>query len=724
MEKNELIKELLSELSYRSNEGYPMLDNREQISILAEILDEWGYTEIKNELIENLLEADDKKFTATKKDTNQTVAFDSEEARDAAIEKGTHTKKEDSEEDDSKKKKKDMFSSEAEYEAPDLKKNKGNTKSRVLPKPMDSTEIGRVVSETGDTDVKNTMLDVGYGGYEKKTGSKPAPGGPGSAFNEIVSGELVLILEKYPDMTEDELADYSHKRFGNTKLGKEQKDTSGLIKNSDIEKRREEAKGTGTHTKPEFPEQHKQVMKERAAYSKSRVAAASAIKKHKATQKRIKNLQSNKLFGKETKTYPFYGAGASIDAQVDMVNNAKGKVYLPNGTEVDKNDLIKFIRAGGGGMNPSDTATFVTDENGNLLVQFHSDKTTTNDIQDNSTLANEQSNYDSYIDKSSLFDEDKVECKKINKEYADKMSSIEEKYNQQSVPIATNLLKLDKSKIEKIIDEDKGTMVQNMNDAIYGETARKAGNFSKINKKWDKYLPDGVKPEDLTNLQKSEMINKFVSDGGKLNASMVKSINKVALQYQKENPDTLGLDVKKLLSDQRTEVVEMQRERIRTMNNFNVDVDGVSVGAGTLMEAEENIRGFHLTMMDYPPKAYVKGDPSSIAGNSLDVNMGGVVVNGEVLRGCLDVKNTTEFKQKFKLIEEEELTYDSEDRDEQGNRTGNVTGKKVFTYVVDTKGGRKELGYKSYRSKEGASGKTNNTMTYSTEMQKCFKSKS
>ena len=69
-------------------------------------------------------------------------------------------------------------------------------------------------------------------------------------------------------------------------------------------------------------------------------------------------------------------------------------------------------------------------------------------------------------------------------------------------------------------------------------------------------------------------------------------------------------------------------------------------------------------------------------------------------------------------------TYDSEDRDDEGNRTGNVTGKRVFTYVVDDKDGRKELGYKSYRSKEGASGKTNNTMTYSTEIQKCFKSKS
>lgn len=104
MEKNELIEELLSELSYRSNEGYPMLDNREQISILAEILDEWGYTEIKNELIQNLLEADGETFTATKKDTGETSVFKTKDSRDAAIEKGTHTKKEDSEEDDSKQK--------------------------------------------------------------------------------------------------------------------------------------------------------------------------------------------------------------------------------------------------------------------------------------------------------------------------------------------------------------------------------------------------------------------------------------------------------------------------------------------------------------------------------------------------------------------------------------------------------------------------------------------
>ena len=132
------------------------------------------------------------------------------------------------------------------------------------------------------------------------------------------------------------------------------------------------------------------------------------------------------------------------------------------------------------------------------------------------------------------------------------------------------------------------------------------------------------------------------------------------------------------------------------------------------MEAEETIRGFHLTLMDYPPKDYVDGEPSSMVGSSLDINMGGTTVTGDVLRGCIGVSNTTEFKQKFRLKEAEELVTDKE---------GNVTGKTVFVYAVDTKGMEIELGKKSYRSKAGATGKTNNTFTYSTQMQKCFKSK-
>ena len=160
MEKNELIKELLSELSYRSNEGYPMLDNREQISILAEILDEWGYTEIKNELIQNLLEADGETFTATNKDTGETSVFKSKDSRDAAIEKGTHTKKEDSEEETEKDNKPNMFSKDSGYDAPDLEKDKGNSTSQISPENKKTTNDFKSRVEKRIDNLNDTQKEV------------------------------------------------------------------------------------------------------------------------------------------------------------------------------------------------------------------------------------------------------------------------------------------------------------------------------------------------------------------------------------------------------------------------------------------------------------------------------------------------------------------------------------------------------------------------------------
>ena len=135
------------------------------------------------------------------------------------------------------------------------------------------------------------------------------------------------------------------------------------------------------------------------------------------------------------------------------------------------------------------------------------------------------------------------------------------------------------------------------------------------------------------------------------------------------------------------------------------------------MEAEEASRAFHFTMMDYPPKEYEEGNPNSIMGTALDVNMGGNIVDGNVLRECLNVNDAKDFKDNFKLEESDELQYAN-----PPNETI-VTGKRVFTYIVDKNNVMTEVGYKTYRSKEGATGKTNNTMTYSTDMQNCFKGK-
>ena len=689
MEKNELIKELLSELSYRSNEGYPMLDNREQMSIIAEILDEWGYTEIKNELIENLLEADKETFTATKKDTGETSVFKSKDSRDSAIEKGTHTKKEDSGENDSKEKPKTVVSpgtssgdsyndSLSDNDPAKIKKSKT---SKVKKSPNVTNKIYGKSGE-GDTDVKNDMMKYGFSGYQKGTGKKPAPGSAGSAFNEIASGEAVHMIGENPNINEEELARKMYEEYKETELGKEQSKSSGVGKiPKDIENQK--------------------------LYSKCVISARSARTKYNTTQNRVNNLQSNGKFGTIDKIDTYYGAADSITAQTISINDAN-KVLLPNGTEVSKEDAVKFVEAGGGGMNPSDTATFVKDKSGNLLIQFHSDKTSTADIQDNSTLAQEGENYKDALNRiDELSNDDKKEANSIIDTYSSKMSSIEENYNNQAATIAGRLSELTLDTQIDIIEKDKQTLKKNIEVAIFGKDG-------KPKKQFKNYLPADSTTTSLSMKEKYESIRRMVADGnGKTNE--VKVITKVGLILQSKDSSIEGIDVKKLISDERAEVVNLQRERVNVLNKKSVDVGGVSVPLGRLMEAEETIRGFHLSLIDYPPKKYESGNPSSMVGSSLDINMGGVKVNGEVLRGCMGVSNTTEFKQKFKLIEADDLVTDGE---------GNVTGKTVFVYAIDSEGKEIQIGKKSYRSKAGATGKTNNTFIYSNEMQKCFKSKS
>jgi hypothetical protein len=537
------------------------------------------------------------------------------------------------------------------------------------------------VAGEGDTDVKNNMFKYGFADYQKGTGNRPAPGSAGSAFNEIASGEGVHMLGETPKMSENELARKMYEQYKETALGKEQSKSSGVGKiPKDIDN-------------PKL-------------YSKCVIAARSAKTKYDTTQNRVKSLQDSGKFGKVDKIDTYYGAADSIQAQVDAINGAN-TVLLPNGTEVSKEDAVKFVKAGGGGMNPSDTATFVKDGDGNLLIQYHSDKTSTADIQDNSTLAQEGENYKSSIDAiSGLSDEEKAKAKSIVDEYSSKMSKIEENYNNQTSKIANRLSELPIDDQISIIENDKGTLKKNIEVALFGKDGKPKSQFKD-------YLPKDATTDSLSMEEKYEAVRKLVTDGnGKANE--IKVITKVGLAIQSKDPSINGIDVKELISSEREQVVNLQRERVKELNSQSVDVDGVDVPLGRLMEAEETIRGFHLTLMDYPPKDYKEGDPSSMVGSTLDVNMGGTQVNGDVLRSCMGVGSSTEFKQKFKLNEVDKIMTDD---------NGNVTGKTVFVYAIDSEGNQIEIGQKTYRSKAGATGKTNNTFTYSSDMQNCFKSK-
>jgi hypothetical protein len=97
--------------------------------------------------------------------------------------------------------------------------------------------------------------------------------------------------------------------------------------------------------------------------------------------------------------------------------------------------------------------------------------------------------------------------------------------------------------------------------------------------------------------------------------------------------------------------------------------------------------------------------------------MAGVDVTAESIKGCLGVDNLSEFEDNFETVtDDESFTYD------KGTGTL-VTGKTIYIYAITKEGKRKFVGKKVYRSKEGPTGKTQNTVEWSKDMQECFDSK-
>ena len=102
------------------------------------------------------------------------------------------------------------------------------------------------------------------------------------------------------------------------------------------------------------------------------------------------------------------------------------------------------------------------------------------------------------------------------------------------------------------------------------------------------YLPADSTTTSVSMKEKYEAIRRMVADGkGKTNE--VKVITKIGLILQSKDSSIEGIDVKKLISDERAEVVNLQRERVEVLNKKSVDIDGTQVPLGRLMEAEETI---------------------------------------------------------------------------------------------------------------------------------------
>ena len=764
---------ILKDFSHKCKGGAPDFTNSTHLQFLRESLIKFGWKEnATNEFIGNIREGEDKKVPNINPKTKE---------RWPMVDPETNAKYLGGQQSGGEEDESGGGDEEISFEP---KKKKEIPTSPTL----EEEQVGKVQGNTeqGDNQVKNDMLEHGFDGYKDfakendikgKDGkpAKPAPGSAGSAFNEIVTGQGVEILEENPEMTAEELAIRNYNQFGRTELGNEQSLTAEIpdeeyppefienikitkqneidyikkvlglpddweynpyardentkafkAKRKELEKNAKESNPTAEGSKyKELLDEIKQSENEKAVMSKCIVSAKSAKSKSDTSKARTKKLQEKGLMGENTKTESFYGAEDSIDGQVDAINKAD-KVLLPNGQVVDKQDAIDFVRAGGGGDNPSDTATFVSDEEGNLMIQFHSDKTTTNDIQDNSTLKKEEANYrakvDEYFEKGS---EEHIRSNQIIDEYTSEIDELEEQYNDISKPIATRLqgiplseqtnlithaeriskLPANKQKSDPHYNHKLSTIHNNVDAAVMGKNGVKS--------QYVKYIPKGADPNNLTLEQKYSMIRAKVAAGeGEPNDSKV--IIKIGNQLAKDKGQK-NLNSDGAIGEVREKVVDLQRKRVEKLNELNAP-NGKPLGEQ--LEAEETIRGFHLGLMDKQDYNSKEKDKTKrmkgILNNSFDVLMGGTRVDGETLKKCMSVTDTKNFKEEFTLQEVEEYQYADKEKTQ-------VTGKTVFRYALDKDGNKIPIGYKKYRPKAGKLGKTNNTFNYSAELQECFK---
>lgn len=190
MEFGQIISDIITEVSYRSKEGIVDFKNPEHISILSGVLDEMGLDVIKNELFQNLFEAEkknpeDEKYKNTggsgyvKADDyerwrNNPDGFDGPRFR--KTDSGDYVQVDKDGDDISKDKGTNIFSPESGYDAPDLKQKDSETEK--------SKEV-----QFSEDDVKT--IDDFKSRIEKSTMSPEAK----AEANELVD-KLSIIFDK------------------------------------------------------------------------------------------------------------------------------------------------------------------------------------------------------------------------------------------------------------------------------------------------------------------------------------------------------------------------------------------------------------------------------------------------------------------------------------------------------------------------------------------------
>ena len=754
MEYKKIIDKLVRELSYRV--GIPNIENKEHQSIMSEILSEWGEYDAKQIIFEFLNEKDDNidpdteviyrnKDGDTRKTTyGNAIKNDKEspqyKAADALRNKpkgedGAQTtqgsalksksykkivKKEKEVQDKLDKEDGGSVDDESEKGTPSKKLSKAEDKQRVTKIHQESEKLSKKVygEDLNSPTLQNSVtsdeiLNQGYSRYKYYT----APGNAGSAFNELLSNELAIVLSKNPNLSEEEATSILYHRFSKTKLAKQQS------KDTIVESPTKNQKGVV----PDGVESH--------IWKSCIIAARSGRAKFDRATKGTKVAQEQVGFGSDTTTLTFGGTSrnegkkdkksgnlkpdsktpddvvSDLEALENEIKKSK-RVYLYDDElgkmiEIPKDVITKWVASSGGGENAADTVVLTKDENGNVIFDGWSDKKGLADLQGNSTLNDDYTKQDTNVDtlvESGQIDTSTSEtAKQIISDSKKKSKEIEDSYSDAPKKEAEYFRTLSGEQNEQVVQLLKDQEAKYSDDGTTNHV-RNAMEYFKVD-------------------THEELLDKLTDGNEKTSADRLKIVTRAADVYRKnlrakDEEIPPGLDTKQILSDTRKKALDLQRETVDKLNEHSGKTkSGKTKRLGDMLGFQETIDFLHIDKIEKPKS---DNDYKSALKRNTQLVMGGVPLKPKDLKDCLGVDNLTDYEDNFEVITEEKFIMD---RDKESGKNY-ITGKTVLIYAIN-KGENKKtfVGEKSYRSKQGKTGKTGNTIKWSKEMQGCFDSK-
>ena len=673
---SEIIEDILVEWAYRVHDGMPNPKNAQHIQELRESMEELNLpNKVIYEVIQNLInEVTDKEteFKARSKETNKIIYFKNQDNLDKALDSGTaipFDKGDKSEPETKPGMKIDKNPMDKKDDKDDVEKT--FTKSTDMFKGIEPGKLKQI----GDYVIKNLGLEYGYSKVEGVF--KPAPGNAGSMLNEIISGEVANILQENPNLSEEELMDTLMNQFGETKLFKQN----------------EGSKRAGGIKKSEIPEG-----KNPGQYSKLLIAIRSGKRKHK---KAMDAASKNNFENSQVKNY--YGHKESFKA---MINDIEGKEIIgPDGKPVSKEEAIDLINSGGGGDNPSDTATLVFDSKSNKVIMlFHSDKDSTDAIIAQSSMRAEAKANEKIID-------DLVEQGKISEEEAEQIKGAQLELIEEKEKIENELKKVGAEPAKFFLDKvPMSEVVKSATSDEGPDGPDKSKTSTKVksalnNKNLDSYLTS----DNPTEEEKMEAFMKMMSDENREvepTEAQITLMDRLNRRYASKGAP----DVDEKIEEIRNRTIQVESDYIKQNDSIKMDVDGKEVGLGTFLEANTIFKQFHLEAIDEQSETGVHKFPGMF-----ETNHAGLAVDGEVLKKCMPgIKNKNDFIKNFEVGEA------VEQKGVSGTQKGRTTGSKRIVYAITAEGERIPIGVKVARSKTGKLGKLQTVYQWSPELKKCF----